>query len=77
MLILIEKESVRSPVFWQFHNMQKHVERTIVRLRAEARPASPGATRNGDRPDREFALTTIPAMPRSRAAAIKGESYAS
>jgi hypothetical protein len=53
MLILIEKESVCSPVFWQLRNMQKHLERTIVRLRAEAGPAPPGAIRTGDRLARE------------------------
>ena len=30
--------------------MQEHVDRTIVRLKAEAGPAAPGTTRTGDRP---------------------------
>ncbi len=53
MLIPIEKESVRGRIFRQLHNIRKHVERTIVRLRAEAGPAPTGATPTGDRLARE------------------------
>ena len=50
MLKPIKKGSVHGQVFWQLHYRQKHVIRTIVRLKAEAGPAPPGSIRAGDRP---------------------------